>query len=419
MWTAFLYTSSLLCCCSTSSLSSPSASSTNVVYGLAPTRAPLSVSPALRTFSMPSRATVTRRGSLHVSRSQSGLMQPCWTRYLICSGEPPEVAFEIDHAASFRMSNSAVASRCTSGGMMFASITDWICSRVPAVMLEMVQHASLRIPFLGELRRASSRGSAPLLITCCVWLSSPVTMLPVVRSAGVCTDAGGWPISSTMRAQMPVSSTAWMFSLGPSERYESAQHASASTSSSLEKMSWARMGSDGATSCQMGCGLPRHKLESVQVALRSIDILEVGCSCSSSGLSAPWQRTRSRHSGESPAMLPRAHTACSRTSSLGLMSSCTKMGTAPLAMTTRVCSDVPEAMLVSAHADSNWSIGLSPHCRKLTKRGTTPAEMTSSIGGERSIDSNFLNCVTAFSCVAGSSQCTPSTSFRGSDSAHA
>lgn len=105
----------------------------------------------------------------------------------------------------------------------------WICSRVPAVMLEMVQHASLRMPFFGLLSSASSRVSAEQLITCCVWLSSPVTMLPAVRNAGVCTEAGGWPISSTMRMQMPVSSTAWIFSLGPSERYDSAQHASAST----------------------------------------------------------------------------------------------------------------------------------------------------------------------------------------------
>mmetsp|Transcript_14385 Transcript_14385/g.35664 ORF Transcript_14385/g.35664 Transcript_14385/m.35664 type:complete len:234 (+) Transcript_14385:196-897(+) len=218
MCIAFLYTSSFWCVCICSSLSRPSASSTKVVYGFCPLFAADSSSPALRTFSMPSSATVTRRGSLHVSRSHSGLMHPCETRYLICSGEPPEVAFEIDHAASFLMSNSAVASRCTSGGMMLASITAWICSRVPAVMLEMVQHASLRMPFFGLLSSASSRGSAPQLSTHCVWWSSPVTMLPAVRSAGVCTEGGGWPISATTRAQMPVSSTAWIFSFGPSDR---------------------------------------------------------------------------------------------------------------------------------------------------------------------------------------------------------
>ena len=51
-------------------------------------------------------------------------------------------------------------------------------------------------------------------------------------------------------------------------------------------------------------------------------------------------------------MLPSAHTACSRTSSLGERRR-TKMGTAPLSMTTPVFSDVPDAMFVSAHAASN------------------------------------------------------------------
>eukprot|EP00955_Chlamydomonas_euryale_P055336 356110-Chlamydomonas_euryale.AAC.3 len=44
---------------------------------------------------------------------------------------------------------------------------------------------------------------------------------------------------------------------------------------------------------------------------------------------------------------------CSRTSSLGEDNSCTKIGTAPASMTTLVCSDVPDATLVSAHAASN------------------------------------------------------------------
>mmetsp|Transcript_18048 Transcript_18048/g.46638 ORF Transcript_18048/g.46638 Transcript_18048/m.46638 type:complete len:268 (-) Transcript_18048:483-1286(-) len=267
----------------------------------------------------------------------------------------------MDQAASFLMSNSAVWSSCTNGGTTFASITAWICSRVPAVMFEMVQQASLRIPFLGDASSLSSLGSTPQLITACVCMSSPVTMFPAVRRAGVCTLACACPMSSTMRGQMPVSRTAWIFSFGPSERYESAQQPSASTSSSVEKMSWASLGSAGETRSHRGCGLPRQRLESVHVALRSIDIFELGFSCSSSGSSAPWFSTRSRHSGESPAMLPSAHTACSRTSSLSESSSCTKMGTAPFEITSRVCSDVPDAMLVSAHAASNWRAGLSAH----------------------------------------------------------
>ena len=81
-------------------------------------------------FSSPSSATVTMRASWQVSRSHSGLMQPCSTKNLICWCVPPLVALEMAHAASFLMSNSAVPSRWISGGMMFASMMAWICSCV-------------------------------------------------------------------------------------------------------------------------------------------------------------------------------------------------------------------------------------------------------------------------------------------------
>ena len=152
---------------------------------------------------------------------------------------------EMAQAASLRMSNSAELRSCTSGGTMLASITLWIWSLFPAVMLEMVQHASFRIPFLGlpkscslstqkptrvhtlqsyqvetkglyrierEQNSSSSRdakvrgpqatqkerrvcwcrqGSAQKLMMIWVCRSSPVTMLPTVRSAGVCTEGDG------------------------------------------------------------------------------------------------------------------------------------------------------------------------------------------------------------------------------------
>ena len=79
--------------------------------------------PIFKMFSSPSSATVTIRGSWNCRRSHSGLMQPCVTRYLICAGVPPDVAFEMAHAASFLMSNSAVCSSSSSGGMMLQSIT--------------------------------------------------------------------------------------------------------------------------------------------------------------------------------------------------------------------------------------------------------------------------------------------------------
>lgn len=168
---------------------------------------------------------------------------------------------------------------------------------------------------------------------------------------------------------------------------------------------------------------------------------------SNSGVKAPASKTKSRHFGESPAMFPNAQTACqetflplvtgnttvetpdrlttyriqgqemhsitcSRTSSLFELSSCTKMGTAPLSITTFVCSEVPDATFVRAHAASNCteakrlsgeynyelhdkrlkderalctcSCGRSPLCRNCTNRGMTPWFITSSMGGLRS-----------------------------------
>ena len=64
------------------------------------------------------------------------------------------------------------------------------------------------------------------------------------------------------------------------------------------------------TCSNAGCGLPLQKFESVQVAFRSIEILEFSLSWPSRGSRAWFDSTRSRHCGESPAMLPRAQTAC-------------------------------------------------------------------------------------------------------------
>lgn len=67
---------------------------------------------------------------------------------------------------TFRISNSALESSWMRGGIMLASMTAWICSLFPAVMFEMVQHASFRMPFFAELRRFSSHGNAlKLMIT--------------------------------------------------------------------------------------------------------------------------------------------------------------------------------------------------------------------------------------------------------------
>merc|ERR1719253_1016201 len=158
---------------------------------------------------------VTILTSFTVNRSHSGRTAPCWTRNLICAALPPLVALLTAHAASFRMSNSALLNSWTNGGTMLLSTTAWIWSLFPAVMLEMVQHASFRMPFLGLDRRARRQGRALLLMTNCVWRSSPVTMFPTVRRAGVWTAGLGLRRSSTRRRQTPASMTAWIFSLGP------------------------------------------------------------------------------------------------------------------------------------------------------------------------------------------------------------
>jgi hypothetical protein len=51
-----------------------------------------------------------------------------------------------------------------SGGIRFASMTDWIWLQFPAVILDIVQHASFRIGSLVLERRLNKAGRAPQLI---------------------------------------------------------------------------------------------------------------------------------------------------------------------------------------------------------------------------------------------------------------
>lgn len=92
----------------------------------------------------------------------------------------------------------------------------------------------------------------------------------------------------------------------------------------------------------------------------------------------------------SPAMLPRAQTACSLMCSMGEPNSVMKAGMAPFSTTCCVCQDVPEAMFVRAQAASNCSVGSSSLPRKSTKRASSPASMISFRGGFLSLESSFL-----------------------------
>ena len=111
-----------------------------------------------------------------------------WKKSLTWSLFPPEVALEIAHAASFWMSNSAVDNSWMSLGNTLFCMISWIWSEVPAVMLEMVQHASLRMFFFWWSRRPRRWGTTLRLRMYWVCSSVPVTMFPTVRSAGVWTE---------------------------------------------------------------------------------------------------------------------------------------------------------------------------------------------------------------------------------------
>mmetsp|Transcript_19453 Transcript_19453/g.52937 ORF Transcript_19453/g.52937 Transcript_19453/m.52937 type:complete len:461 (-) Transcript_19453:128-1510(-) len=367
--------------------------------------------PSLRMLSRASRATPMILASETRRRSTKGLMQPHSMRWPICCGEPPDVALLMAHAASFLMSKSAVCRRLITGGTRPQLMTSWIWSRVPAVTLEIVQQASFLIVFFECVSSAFRLcRTPPCRITCVCW-SSPVTMLPTALSAGVCTSGDVWPSSSMSLWQTPAWMTAVMRSLGPSERYESAQQASVSTSTSEEWMRCASVASAGDTHSKGGGGLPRQKFERVQQALRIMETFSEVLRTVMTGCRPPLCSTRSRKFGESPAMLPSAHTACSRTSSFGEPRSSTKMGRAPISTTTRVCSAVPEAMFVRTQAASNWRSGRDTSFRNCTKRGTIPALMTSWIGGFCSTLRSFLNCWVALkqTCWSSETSCWQST----------
>mmetsp|Transcript_57947 Transcript_57947/g.168024 ORF Transcript_57947/g.168024 Transcript_57947/m.168024 type:complete len:213 (+) Transcript_57947:555-1193(+) len=205
--------------CRASILVKPSHCSTIVATGLS--AAPCSDCrcwPTFKQFSRQSRATPTILESWTDRSCTIGLMAPLSTMYSICCGAPPEVALLIVQAASFLTSKSSPESSLITLGMMPLLMISWICSRFPAAMLDIVQHASFRIAFFEELRRLKREGSAPLWRMTCVWWSSPVTMLPTTRSAGVCTSGEVCSNNSTSRRHTPAWMTAVIRSLGPSER---------------------------------------------------------------------------------------------------------------------------------------------------------------------------------------------------------
>ena len=126
----------------------------------------------------------------------------------------------------------------------------------------MVQQASFRIDSLVELSKGSKQPRALQLRMTWVWVSSPVTIFPTARSAAWTTFNELCIRSSTRRRHTFDSIIFCIFSLGPSLRYEMAQQASASTSTSWLYRRRASIGSAGSTLLNSTGGfLPRHKLD--------------------------------------------------------------------------------------------------------------------------------------------------------------
>mmetsp|Transcript_99774 Transcript_99774/g.281696 ORF Transcript_99774/g.281696 Transcript_99774/m.281696 type:complete len:248 (-) Transcript_99774:695-1438(-) len=225
-------------------------------------------------------------------------------------------------------------------------------------------------------------------------------MLPTARKAGVTTPGDVCANSSTRRGATPVCRTASMFASWPSDRYARPQQASLSTSSSESPTSIGKTSKAGAVCSRAGCGLPRHKLLRAHVAFLSAGTPLVVRISSTKGAMTPCASVKSRSATESPAMLPSAHTACSRTSPFGEPNNRMKAGSAPTSTTALVCGAEPEAMLVSTHKISNWSSNEPVSEASCTKRGTTPRSMTSWIGGWSSLETNFRNACVATNCFS-------------------
>eukprot|EP00962_Isochrysis_galbana_P027450 scaffold8630_cov115-Isochrysis_galbana.AAC.4 len=289
------------------------------------------------------------------------------------SGDPEQQALHSAYATSLRTSNSSDATISSSRGIRPAPHTAATCvgaGRIgagkgvavaaeraptcawsPAVKFETIHAVSLRISFFGLRSSSPRQPSTPHRTTAPASAAVPAAMLPTVRSAGVCTAGWLW-LSSRMSGFTAPASTTGATRSGGSDRYDSAQQTSVSTSSSVRTCSnWTSTGRAGAMSAHRGGGLPRHKLDRSHVALRCMagkvrcgacdcdepatrpkregaatasaaaascaDSSTKASHCAISGAISPYESTRSRQRGESPARFPSAQSDCSRTTVSG------------------------------------------------------------------------------------------------------
>lgn len=190
------------------------------------------------------------------------------TKYFICYELPQNVTFATPQTASFFTSNYGLAMHYNMAGKMSELMRASIWNCCPAAMFETVQHVYFRIARFGLESKLRIAGSAPALITHCVCSSVPAAILPIVRMAGSASCEDGMCINYTTRGTIPASTTRWTRYAAPSLTYDNAHSASITTCSSCEWSRLAKMGKAGLTRSMLGCGLPRHKLERAQTALR-------------------------------------------------------------------------------------------------------------------------------------------------------
>ena len=131
---------------------------------------------------------------------------------------PPDVVLVMAQAASFLVLNSALLSISINTGNTLASITAWICCLFPAVILDIVQHASFRMLSLVADKRWRRHGRTEQLRITWVCISSPVTMFPTALKAADTTLCCCCIKSSTNLRLTPESITACIFSFGPSDK---------------------------------------------------------------------------------------------------------------------------------------------------------------------------------------------------------
>lgn len=113
----------------------------------------------------------------------SGQARKCvWASYLIWSWVPPDVAFEIAHAASFLISNSAFWSEWTRGAIRLASITVYrITKKVRNTKMKYDVYSPSKPRIYPKLCQTKKR----LRVSACTWIWSllPAVMFDIVQQA--------------------------------------------------------------------------------------------------------------------------------------------------------------------------------------------------------------------------------------------